>query len=68
MFDTLPVCAERGTGVLVYSPMRSGLLTGRFSAERVAALPTDDWRATCDDFLEPKLGEPRLVDRLKPIA
>jgi aryl-alcohol dehydrogenase-like predicted oxidoreductase len=67
--DTLPLCAENGTGVLVYSPMRSGLLTGHFSAERVAGLPTDDWRATCDDFLEPKLSQNlALVDRLKPVA
>ncbi len=67
--DTLPVCAEQGTGILVYSPMRSGLLTGGFSAARVTGLPADDWRASCDDFLEPKLSQNlALVERLKPIA
>ena len=38
------------TGVIVYSPMHAGLLTGAFSAERVAALPEDDWRKSDDDF------------------
>jgi aryl-alcohol dehydrogenase-like predicted oxidoreductase len=42
--DVLPYCAARGIGVLAYSPMASGLLTGTFSAERVAGLPDDDWR------------------------
>jgi aryl-alcohol dehydrogenase-like predicted oxidoreductase len=41
----LPWCAAHEVGVVVYSPMGSGLLTGRFSAERVAALPEDDWRS-----------------------
>lgn len=67
--DRLPWCQEHGTGVIVYSPMRSGLLTGRFSAERVADLPDDDWRAGADDFNEPKLTTNlRLVDDLRPIA
>lgn len=42
--DLLPWCADHGVGTIVYSPMGSGLLTGAFSAERVAALPKDDWR------------------------
>ncbi len=67
--DALAVCSQHRIGVLIYSPMRSGLLTGRFSLERVARLPGDDWRATCDDFVEPKLFQNlALVDRLKPIA
>jgi aryl-alcohol dehydrogenase-like predicted oxidoreductase len=67
--ETIPWCADNGTGVIVYSPMRSGLLTGRFSAERVAGLPEDDWRATADDFQPPKLqANLALVDRLQPIA
>jgi aryl-alcohol dehydrogenase-like predicted oxidoreductase len=37
-------CADHGTGVIVYSPMGSGLLTGAVTAERVAAMPEDDWR------------------------
>jgi aryl-alcohol dehydrogenase-like predicted oxidoreductase len=43
-------CEANGTGAIVYSPMASGLLTGAFSAERVAALPANDWRATHPDF------------------
>jgi aryl-alcohol dehydrogenase-like predicted oxidoreductase len=67
--DTLPVCEEQGTGVIVYSPMRSGLLTGRFSAERVATLPDDDWRKQAEDFTEPKLSRNlALVERVKPVA
>jgi aryl-alcohol dehydrogenase-like predicted oxidoreductase len=67
--EALPWCREHGTGVIVYSPMRSGLLTGHFSPERVASLPDDDWRATNEDFLEPKLLDNlALVDRLRPIA
>ncbi len=67
--DVIPWCAANGTGVLVYSPMRSGLLSGRFSAERVASLPEDDWRRSCDDFLEPKLARNlTLVDRLQVTA
>ncbi|GAA4627206.1 aldo/keto reductase [Actinoallomurus vinaceus] len=43
-------CAAHGTGVIVYSPMQSGLLTGAFSRERVAGLPDDDWRKRHPDF------------------
>jgi aryl-alcohol dehydrogenase-like predicted oxidoreductase len=46
----IPWCATNGTGVIVYSPMQSGLLTGSFSAQRAAALPADDWRARHPDF------------------
>lgn len=67
--EILPWCTEHQIGVIVYSPMRSGLLTGRFSAERVASLPDDDWRAGDDDFQEPKLSANlALVDRLRPVA
>ncbi|MDQ0577685.1 aldo/keto reductase [Agromyces albus] len=45
-------CIDHGTGVIVYSPMGSGLLTGAFTAERVAALPDDDWRKSSPDFGE----------------
>jgi aryl-alcohol dehydrogenase-like predicted oxidoreductase len=40
----LPWCASHDTGVICYSPMQSGLLTDRFTADRVAALAEDDWR------------------------
>ncbi len=66
---TIPWSLANGTGVIVYSPMRSGLLTGRFSAERVASLPDDDWRRTGPDFQEPDLSRTLdLVDRLGPVA
>ena len=48
--ETLPWCVEHDTGVIVYSPMQAGLLTGAFSAERVASLPDDDWRKSDDEF------------------
>ena len=67
--DTLPWCASHGTGVLAYSPMRSGLLTGGFSAERAAALPTADWRRVDADFKEPRLSANlAFVERLRPVA
>lgn len=67
--DTIPWCQANGTAVLVYSPMRSGLLTGRFSAERAATLPQDDWRATHPDFTGDALARTLdLVDRIRPVA
>ena len=66
---TIPWCAAHGTGVIVYSPMRSGLLTGRFSAERVRSLPADDWRAAHEDFQEPALSANlAFVERLAEVA
>lgn len=46
----LPWCAAHGTGVIVYSPMQSGLLSGSFSAARAASLPKNDWRSRNADF------------------
>lgn len=67
--DAIAWAGAHGTGVIVYSPMRSGLLTGRFSAERAAQLPDDDWRKAADDFTEPLLARNlELVSRLEPIA
>jgi aryl-alcohol dehydrogenase-like predicted oxidoreductase len=48
--DLLPWCADHETGVIVYSPMQSGLLTGTITRERVASLPADDWRSRHPDF------------------
>lgn len=65
----LPGCHENGTGVIVYSPMQAGLLTGRFSAERARSLPKDDWRSRNPEFTGDKLARNlRLVDVLRPIA
>jgi aryl-alcohol dehydrogenase-like predicted oxidoreductase len=65
---TIRWCADHGTGVIVYSPMRSGLLTGRFSEDRVAALPDDDWRRTDPDFTDRLAANLALVEALGPIA
>jgi aryl-alcohol dehydrogenase-like predicted oxidoreductase len=66
---TLPWCESRGTGVIAYSPMRSGLLTGRYTRERAESLPDDDWRSVHPDFQEPGLTTNlALVDRLQTIA
>jgi aryl-alcohol dehydrogenase-like predicted oxidoreductase len=54
--EILPYCGEHDIGVIVYSPMRSGLLTGKMTPERVANLPSDDWRRNADDFKEPRLS------------
>jgi aryl-alcohol dehydrogenase-like predicted oxidoreductase len=65
----LPWCAEHGTGVICYSPMQSGLLSGSFTAERAAALPADDWRARNPEFSGDNLrNNLALADALRPIA
>jgi aryl-alcohol dehydrogenase-like predicted oxidoreductase len=65
----LPWCEARGTGVIAYSPMRNGLLSGRFTRERAEGLPDDDWRSDHPDFqgdgLDTNLA---VVDRLGAIA
>ncbi|MGI8806539.1 MAG: aldo/keto reductase [Acidimicrobiales bacterium] len=67
--SVLPWCETHGTGVIVYSPMRNGLLSGHFTAERAAALPDDDWRSTHPDFQESGLSvNLRFVDQLASIA
>jgi len=65
----IPWCAEHDTGVIVYSPMQSGLLTDSFTAARVAALAEDDWRRRSPQFQEPNLSRNlALRDALKPVA
>jgi aryl-alcohol dehydrogenase-like predicted oxidoreductase len=66
--DVIPWCHDHGTGVIVYSPMQAGLLTGAFSAERVAALPEDDWRRRSPDFTTNLEANLALADALAPIA
>ncbi|GAA4625031.1 aldo/keto reductase [Actinoallomurus vinaceus] len=61
-------CARNGTGVIVYSPMQSGLLTGAFSRRRVDALPEDDWRRRSPDFTTGLDANLALADALRPVA
>ncbi len=53
--EILPYCMDHGIGVIVYSPMGSGLLTGTMTRERIAAMPADDWRRNSPAFRDPAL-------------
>ena len=65
----LPWCRREKVGVIVYSPMASGLLTGAMTRERIASLPKNDWRNRNDQFKEPKLSENlKMVERLRSIG
>jgi aryl-alcohol dehydrogenase-like predicted oxidoreductase len=67
--EILPYCAQHNIGVIVYSPMKSGLLTGTMTKERVAALPSDDFRRNALAFQEPNLTKNlKLADRMKEIG
>jgi aryl-alcohol dehydrogenase-like predicted oxidoreductase len=67
--ELLPVAEREDIGVIVYSPMGSGLLAGKMTRERIAGLPDDDWRKHDARFQEPQLsGNLALVDRLTGIA
>jgi len=67
--ELLGYCAENKIGVVVYSPMCRGLLTGKFSQERLAGLPLDDHRRRSPDFHDPQFTATlQLVDQLRPIA
>jgi aryl-alcohol dehydrogenase-like predicted oxidoreductase len=67
--EILPFCRQENVGVIVYSPMASGLLTGAMTRERPAVLPDDDWRRHNPEFQEPKLTQNlALVDRLRQIG
>lgn len=67
--EILPYCAAHGIGVIAYSPMASGLLTGAMTRERLAALPADDWRRRNANFQEPKLTRNlALVEVLRRIG
>jgi len=67
--EILPYCEAHDIGVLAYSPMASGLLTGAMTRERIAGLPSDDWRKRSPDYQEPRLSRNlRLVDKLRGLG
>ena len=67
--DILPFAAREGIGVIAYSPMGSGLLTGAMTRERIERLPDDDWRKRSERFAEPHLTRHlALVERIKTVA
>jgi aryl-alcohol dehydrogenase-like predicted oxidoreductase len=67
--DTLPFYLREGIGVIVYSPIASGLLTGAMTRERAAALAKEDWRDNHPDFNPPNLSRNlALVERLREIG
>jgi aryl-alcohol dehydrogenase-like predicted oxidoreductase len=67
--ELLGYCGTNDIGVIVYSPMQRGLLTGKFDAERVANLPEGDHRKVNPDFLEPQFSATlEFVEELKKIA
>jgi aryl-alcohol dehydrogenase-like predicted oxidoreductase len=67
--EVLPYCNANGIGVIVYSPMGSGLLTGAMTRERIASLPPDDWRRNSPYFKEPAITKNLdLVEKLRSIG
>jgi aryl-alcohol dehydrogenase-like predicted oxidoreductase len=67
--EVLPFAHEHGIGVINYAPMVSGLLTGKMTAERAAALPESDWRRNGIEFNEPRLSRNlKLVEILRAMG
>jgi aryl-alcohol dehydrogenase-like predicted oxidoreductase len=67
--EILPFCEQHNIGVINYSPMVSGLLTGKMTAERIEKMPPDDWRKRSPNFNEPKLSRNlKLVELLREIG
>ncbi len=67
--EILPFAEREGIGVIVYSPMGSGLLSGAMTRERIEALPDDDWRTRSPEFRDPRLAENlALVERIRLVA
>ena len=67
--ETLPYCEKQGIGVIVYSPLGSGLLAGAMTRERAASLSPGDWRSRDAEFREPKLSQNlALAERLRAVG
>ncbi|HEY0867102.1 MAG TPA: aldo/keto reductase, partial [Fimbriimonas sp.] len=67
--ELLPYAQSQGIGVIVYSPMASGLLSGGMTREKAASMASDDWRRGSEDFTEPILSRNlELVDRLREVG
>jgi len=67
--EAIPWCEANGTGVIAYSPLMSGLLTGRFSKARMDRLDPSDWRHGFHEFREPRLSRNlALQEALRPVA
>jgi aryl-alcohol dehydrogenase-like predicted oxidoreductase len=67
--EILPYAERDGIGVIAYSPMGSGLLSGAMTPERIAQLPDDDWRRTHQNFTEPRLSAHlAMVERLRAVG
>jgi aryl-alcohol dehydrogenase-like predicted oxidoreductase len=67
--ELLAHCAAHEIGVVVYSPMASGMLTGKYTAEQVSGLDNGDWRKKSAEFTEPHLSANlALIERLRPLA
>jgi len=67
--EIVPWCEANHVGIVAYSPMQAGLLTGKFTVERAAALPENDWRKRSPFFTKPQLAENlKAVERLRPVA
>jgi aryl-alcohol dehydrogenase-like predicted oxidoreductase len=67
--EMMPFTQANGIGIINYSPMVSGLLTGKMTAERVAAFPADDWRRRAVEFTQPRLSRNlQLVELLREIG
>ena len=67
--QVLPFTEREAIGVIVYSPMSSGLLAGGMTRERIAQMPDDDWRKGDERFQEPRLSQNlELVERLRAVG
>lgn len=67
--EIIPYCEKNNIGVIAYSPMASGLLSGKMTKERIEALPDDDWRKNSSQFREPRLAKNlQIVEKLKEIG